>query len=459
MSRPFKEEFELKHPNFRGSNDKRVDYWTLPRQIVDTVDVGLFGQVEVSSTGLLNCDKVYFENEKLWTDLLNGTVSQGDTVSLEDFQMLEWLPFCPGRYFTPEASAAREHAEEFWNWGDGEFLPLGKSEMVLGGVGCVRLAPRTIRDGEVCFFGATSNGIGHQGIPVIVPLDAARQMYRRIKFVGFFDGNITGTLWPLPLDKSPLKFDRKVPKYYLFAERIRENGRRRSNPLVTVAITFSSSYEGETKRIRSIDINQSKNWSFASFNPTDGLPALRQTVKWLEGYAVRHTRQWKNGELVESRSEELSIVGDFDEVFQHFKNPIEFPLSSILGGQYDARIVQFYSEALRIEVNQEIVKGDKFENVQNSTIINRSKLREAQFAIQSHGKDVGDVLDKVAAIVEASRNAAAISLFDNLVGEFQKPEPSKSVLKQFWIGLTKLLPDIAKIAGAAAKIGAVSSSD
>src|SRR6516164_9716719 len=116
------EEFELRHANFRGSNDKRVGYWELPQQIVDTVDVGLFGQAEAaSSDGLSN--EAYYENEMLWYDLLQGNVRQGDSVLVKDFQILEWLPFCPGRYFTPKATAARESAEEYWNYGDGEYLP------------------------------------------------------------------------------------------------------------------------------------------------------------------------------------------------------------------------------------------------------------------------------------------------------------------------------------------------
>jgi hypothetical protein len=162
MVRRSHEQFERRHRKFRGSNDERVDYQDLRQQIVDTVDAGLLGQAGVGSSSGSSNGEEYSDNEMLWNDLLMGTVRQGDSVLLKDFQILEWLPSCPGRYFTPKAEAARKEAEGYWSWRDGEYLPLGKLEMVLGGVGCVRLAPRFIRGGEVCFLGATSNGIGYR---------------------------------------------------------------------------------------------------------------------------------------------------------------------------------------------------------------------------------------------------------------------------------------------------------
>jgi hypothetical protein len=448
-------EFERTHADFRGVNDKRLHE---PQLIVDTIDVGLFGQIE-PKTNPESAGRRLRSNEELWRDLLCATLGHGDTVILDGFQLLEWLPASPGRYFTPDAVRGRGYAAGFWDWTSGEFLPLGKYEMVLGGVGSVRLAPRFIRGGEVCFFCATSNGISHQGIPVIVPIDEGREILKDIKANGAWAGSLTGTLWPLPVERSPIAFDREIPKYYLFAERLERTGLINSDPLVTVAITYGSTYrEGRPELVGGIQINPSKNWSFASFNPSEGTTALKRAVDWLKQYAVRRTSTYEDGEWKEQPPEALAIVGDFDDAHKHFDNPIEFPLASILSGRYDSHVLDFYGRVLNLTVNKEVVMGDKFENIHNATIINRSVVRDAIKSVQaSAGADVSEALASVAAAVEESKNAAAGALFNSFTEELNKPVPDKSALKQCWDGLTKLLPDMAAIAAAGAKIATLFS--
>lgn len=441
-------EFERSHPQFRGANDKRVNWDVKPTLIVDTVDVGLYGQIHSDNkVGLPRGH--YNSNQKLWDDLLSGAIGQGDTITLEQFQIIDWLPACPGRYFTPEAAQARDEAEHYWDWGNGEYLPLGKSEMVLGGVGSVRLAPRFIRGGEVSFFCATSNGVSHQGIPVIIPIDSSRSIRQRINTSGSYSGSLTGTLWALPVEQSPLIFNRGIPKYYLFAERFRSDDAAKSEALVTIAITYSSSYEGSTQTIGGIDINPSKNWSFASFDPSKGTAALQEAVKWLKNYADRHSRRSYEDSKRIRTTNKLSIVGDFDELYQHFDNPVEFPLSSILSGRYDPAILSFYVHILNIEVNM----GDKFENIHNATIINRSLVEKSFNKIKSDfDEETANALKKVAAEIEKSGNKEAAENFDSFNEELQKPEPKKSVLRALWGGVTGALPSILQMTDVVTKI-------
>ncbi len=449
-------DFERTYKEFRGANDKRLYSQQL---IVDTVDVGLFGQVAPDLLQTSGAAR-FHSNEELWAKILKGSLGHGDAIVLDNFQLLEWLPTSPGRYFTDDAARGRSSAKEYWDWTAGEYLPLGKSEMVLGGVGSVRLAPRFVRGGEVCFFGATSNGISHQGLPVITPIDEARHVLEAIRSDGAWAGSVSGTLWPLPVDYSPLSFDRRIPKYYLFADRLQCDGTTNSEPLVTVAITYGSTYgEGTPESVGGIAINPVKNWSFASFNPSEGEAALDEAVDWLGKYAVRHTKSYVNNEW---KQFPVSIVGDFDETQSHFDNPIEFPLTSILGGQYDNRVLDFYGRVLNITINKEVVMGDKLENIHNATIINRSDKATiinqsvVQDAIKtvhaSSGKELSEALASIASAVEESQNAAAGSLFNSFSEELSKPAPDKSVLKQCWEGLTAVLPDVATIATAGAKI-------
>ena len=105
------------------------------------------------------------------------------------------------------------------------------------------------------------------------------------------------------------------------------------------------------------------------------------------------------------------------------------------------------------DLSVEVVMGDKFENIQNSTVINRSIVSDAIKTIEaSQGADVAKALETIAKAVEDSKSVAAGALFESFSRELQKKEPDKSALREFWEGLTKLVPSIATLAGAAAKI-------
>jgi hypothetical protein len=164
----------------------------------------------------------------------------------------------------------------------------------------------------------------------------------------------------------------------------------------------------------------------------------------------------------------LSIVGDFDEIYQHFDNPIEFPLSAILSGKYDPAILEFYGRALHITINKEVVVGDKFENIRDATIINDSpdatiinhSLVEKSFnKIKSDfDEETASALKKVAAEIEKSGNKEAAGNFDTFNEELQKPEPKKSVLRSLWGGITGALPSILQMTDVIIKISKLISS-
>lgn len=452
------QEFERGPRSFRGYNGVWVDRYDLPKLFVDTIDVGLFGQSETSQS-LHRSPISYSANEPLWSSLLSHKIGQGDTIRLEGFQLLEWLPAAPGRYFTPEGVRQRSQAEQYWDRSRSEFLPLGKDRMVLGGVGSVRLAPRIVRGGEVCFFGASSNAISHQGIPVVVPLDEGRPVLQEIQSKGCVSVDLTGTLWPLPAERSPVKFDRGIPKYYLFAESVdRQTIGGDNEPLVTVAITFSSDHNGQWLPIDELKVNPTKNWSFASFNPAHGHQALGEAVDWLKEYAAHYAIVRQDGTSEPSPPEYLSILGDFDELETHFDNPIDFPLRGILSGQFDPRLLDLYGALFHITVNKEIVMGDKFENIRHSTIINRSIVEDAVKNTRlTMGADTAELLSGIADVVDKSQNSAAVSLLNSLMTELKQKQPDKSKVRQIWDGLVDVLPDIATIAGASAKIAGLFS--
>ena len=442
-------QFERAHPNFRGANDKRMCRDDARTIVCDAIDLGLYRSISAEERITPERGR-YVENESLWADILAGRVRHGDTVNLVNFQLIEWLPSAPGRYFTSDAARSRNEARRWWDTTNDEYLPLGKLEMVLGGVGSVRLAPRDIRGGEVCFFGATSNGVSHCGIPLVTPIEVGRKLLKRIEKTGGCTASISGSLWPLPLGASPIKFDRGIPKYFLFAESVTDIGEPKSNPLVTVAIAFNSSYPNygpdDMQTVGSLRLSPRKHWSFASFNPASDRQTLNSAVVWLTNYAKRH------GDSGDDTSGP-SIVGDFDEVQEHFANSIEFPLAGILAGKFNTEIIQFYAQSLEFSVNKEVIMGDKFENISNSTIVNRSSVQSALNSQTVSGHpELAEALQKIADLVERSQNVAAGALFNGLAEEIKKPTPQKTIIHQCWDGLVKVVPDVAKLAGAAAAI-------
>jgi hypothetical protein len=102
---------------------------------------------------------------------------------------------------------------------------------------------------------------------------------------------------------------------------------------------------------------------------------------------------------------------------------------------------------------QEVIMGDKFENIQNATIVNRSHVENAfNTARETLGADVADAIVQLAEAVERSQNAAAGAIFNQFTGELECTEPDRSKLRQLWDGLVALVPDITAMAGLAETI-------
>lgn len=95
----------------------------------------------------------------------------------------------------------------------------------------------------------------------------------------------------------------------------------------------------------------------------------------------------------------------------------------------------------------------KFENISNSTIINESLVENAFNQIQKRiDESTADALITIAEEVERSQNAAAGALLDSFMTEVKEETPNKSKLRQCWDGLLAVLPSLATLADAGAKV-------
>lgn len=119
----------------------------------------------------------------------------------------------------------------------------------------------------------------------------------------------------------------------------------------------------------------------------------------------------------------------------------------------NATHAQVFSVCIRVE---EIVVGDKFQNVSESTIVNRSVLQNAfnQVAV-THGPEILAALESLASQVKGSGNPAAIEILQEFTSELAKPEPRKPILQSLWSGLIEAAPSILELAGVAEKVKAL----
>jgi tetratricopeptide (TPR) repeat protein len=101
----------------------------------------------------------------------------------------------------------------------------------------------------------------------------------------------------------------------------------------------------------------------------------------------------------------------------------------------------------------EVIMGNKFENIHNSTIINGSVVVDSFNKIkEGYGEDVANALMQIAEFIEESGNKEAGELFDSFNKEIKEQEPKKSVLKSLWGGIEKTLPAITALSTAIVKL-------
>jgi len=298
-------------------------------------------------------------NSAFWCAAHNAY--EGQRVLLRSFVVTEWLPSAPGRFFTPEAAQRRRKAAGMWAPMGGEYLPLGKLQMILGGIGSVRLSAKQTDLGRRHFLGASKNGISHQGIPLSLSEDQYREIAPRLRGMGACLCDVIGTVQVVPHEVGAVAYDRGIPKYIIAVTDL-EIDRKTPRAEVSVSIIYrGAALEHQIDR----KDDTALGWSFIKFNPAKNLGpngSLKQATDWLQQYAKRH-----------SVIPDPPILCDFDEISEHFDMPVDFRIADLFRGDLDARIVEKYSRryGVRFDIHQ---YGDVFSNISNSTIINRSRL-------------------------------------------------------------------------------------
>ncbi len=246
--------------------------------------------------------------------------------------------------------------------------------------------------------------------------------------------NISGFLEILPKTITSFDYEEKIPKYYILVDKVNYIEPSPEGILSSsVAIMFQSynSY-----------INNSfyKQYSYYSFKPSN-IESLDKAVNWLKDYAIRY-------------ADNPIILNDFDEYHDYFSDPIEFPIRSLTRGIINSQQITAYKKHYNIQIHaKKVVMGDSFENINNTTIVNRSLVQNSFNKLKrDYDAEVSQALLQIADFIQKSNDPAAAALFDKFNEELNKPQPEKSILTKIWSGIETVLPSITSISDVASKI-------
>jgi len=388
-------------------------------------------------------DQTHNNNQAFWDEALSGVQFEEMRVSLQNFHLTEWMSYSPGRYFTQGAIDSRRKAQKFIAPNRAEYFPNGKCDMILGGIGSIRLLGKVIDSTPTYFLGASSNGVSHQGIPVAMNKNQYRSVIKIIKKHGGCMVNLQGSLRKFPISLSMINYDAEIPRFCFFTETTEIIEPSSETDLaVSVAIMFESD-RGPTFSRDGYSIIMDKMWSFYTFNPSSVKNDLMSAVNWLTNYAARY-----------SGKKNPTIFNGFDEQYNHFKNPTEFPLSHVFEKMDLKYFLNPYMKQHNFTINIGVaMKGSIFQNIRDSTIINDSLVVGSFNKIKGElGEDIAKALLRVAEEIEKSGNKEAADLFNGFNEELKKPNPRKTILKSLWNGIERTLPTIVKITDIVAKI-------
>ncbi len=312
-----------------GTGAIRLDPSEVQMPIESQVDLALWSRTDLQSTPETDLKIVADENEKIWEYFVTEEAYNTRLVELRHFTVMEYFPISPGAYHTPCAKGVREEAERH-KLPDSQpadsgrlaetkqtaYNVYGKAYMLRGGIGAVRLNPWEVFGEPYYFMTASSNGICHQGFPVLVPFRFYGMLKSRINREGGGPATLKGTM--KYVEKLPTIFgsDRRIPRLFLVVTEQPEMNRhhriqvQQDGHVVSVAVSFFGTSKGR----------QDFYSAYVTFNPADDVDR-RRSCEWLERDYIRGLYQ---GE----------VVTDFDEVMTKFPDA-RFGLPVVMSGRLD----------------------------------------------------------------------------------------------------------------------------
>jgi hypothetical protein len=417
------------------------------RLFSDFLDTKVYSQLPSEQHRLIAFDREYEDNGQFWSDALAFEHHDGERIRLRNFTLLEWVPLSPGRFHTREAAEQRDRARKMFEYRNGqmEYIPLGKAGMILGGVGSIRLGSRQDGGSAIRVLSASSTGVSHEGIPIMVDEKKLSPLLKQVRDNGALVVDALGTLRSTRFSDWRIRQTPGVPTMFLSLDDVTVNGPA-EEALATISIMYSCGYHSATEREtfsgNGFTTNLEKSWSFASFDPREGPAAIQHSVKWLSEYAKAY-----------SGMQNAPIFGDFDEQYAWFEEPVEFTLADVAAGTCDPGRIMAYARYYGMTINiKEFVMGDSFSTISNTTIISRSVVTNSLNRAESQNQEVKKAILEVVDFINRSGSREAGEQFETFVEEASKSSPKKSVLASLWNGTVAALPAISQLAGVAETI-------
>lgn len=408
---------------FKGTQGRIYDTDEIVSALKDYLDIALFNKANKIEPNN-QPDKTYNTSKSFWTDSITrrDRLYAGQIVKLTNFKLLEWIPSSPGLFYTPEAKRKRDSARESdqrWRRESEknfvtsflpqkskkiiELRPDEKKGMIQGGYGSLRVAPKVINHELQYFLNASSTGVSHEGLTVMLKKEHYSLVVEELRKGKIPKVDLVGRLMLLPEEFSPIKmrYHEGIPKYYLEVLELKVNGYTSTeDTVVSVAITYAKK-EDFIRR-------NSFSYSFCSFSPNRNNRDLREAVFWLQNYAERY-----------SEEKDPVIIGDFDEEFNHFGN-VEFPISDIAKGKIPIDKLHYFEELFHYQIN-ELIMGDKnvFKNSQIGAVGSNATSSNNSFQQINYNVPADLDFDKL--------HGQLGQLKENLASKAKSPEEFKAI--------------------------------
>jgi hypothetical protein len=365
---------------------------------------------------------VYAAEEQFWNDAFaSRSLFETKRILLEDFVLMDWIPRSPGRYHSDEGRSARSRADSHVlgattisdrHGNDVLFDPVGKSAMIAGGLGCLRLAMKTIGGAEFKLLSASSTGMAHAGIVVAVSASDYASIGGAIAGGGGLRCSLDAELRYWEPDKYlPVGATVGIPRVYLLVRDIAPASKALPRLDATPAIVFKTSSAEFPGNF----------FAYTHIDPADGA-ALDGCVEWMKA------------NYVEARYEGR-VLTDFDETTPRFSTtacPLRDvldptrPLMDVVAPLVDESLVnphlaKFYIESLNIErwestsMSNVTITGDGNvvgNNNQVVTTIHRGLDREGLRELGEASALLRGEILQLDSVPEKTKNQAARALED-----------------------------------------------
>lgn len=301
-------------------------------------------------------------NEEAWKQFNEEQLYDTRRVTLDCFHLFEWYPLAPGKFHTREAQFHRLEAAHLMIRSEDNryyYTPQGKSEMLEGGIGAVRLRPTRVDGQDYYFMTASSNGVCHEGFPVLVPREFYGPLKESMQMFGAAPVVVSGEMRYVP--KETVTFfetSREFPLLYLHADDIKILDKPRTeitNFMVSVAVSFRGEVQG----------HWGEYVTYCTFDPASS-ESMQKAVDWIDNFYVQG--QYKG-----------TIITDFDDVRPHFPDAV-FGLPKLRSGTLSEEQVRAFLKAQGFA-----------ESVGNKFLLQYNVYRQVTEVIQGDKYVIGDI--------------------------------------------------------------------